>query len=100
FCYWIIDVKGSRWWTKPFEIYGLNAITMFVLAGVFGRLFVIIKFTGDDGNPIALKTMLFKNFYLSIADPMNASLLFALTFVVFLYLIAYVMYRFKWVIKV
>lgn len=100
FCYWLIDVKGSRWWTKPWEIYGLNAITMFVLAGMVGRLLVIIKLTGGDGDPVALKTVLYKNLYLSIADPMNASLLFALTFVVFLYLIAYLMYRFKWIIKV
>ena len=35
--YWVIDTKGYQRWAKPFAIYGLNAITMFVLAGLFGR---------------------------------------------------------------
>ncbi len=56
FCYWLIDVKGYKKWTKPFEIYGLNAISMFFLAGFIGRLTTLIKFTGADGNPIAFKT--------------------------------------------
>ena len=98
-CYWFIDVKGIRRWTKAFEIYGLNAITMFVLAGIFGRLFSIIKFAGSDGNQISFKTWYYKTFFVPLGDPMIASLMHSLAFVVGLYLIAYLMYRMKWVIK-
>ncbi|MDX6559313.1 MAG: hypothetical protein QOF72_2362, partial [Blastocatellia bacterium] len=28
-CYWVIDIKGYRRWTKPFVIFGVNAIVLF-----------------------------------------------------------------------
>lgn len=37
FCYWLIDIKGYRRWTKPFVIFGVNALVLFVGSGVMGR---------------------------------------------------------------
>lgn len=99
-CYWVIDVKGYKRWIKPFEIYGLNAITMFALSGIIGRLITLIKLTGPDGNVISFKTWYYETFFLSIGDPMVASFLHSIVFMLGLYLIAYVMYRQKWVLKV
>lgn len=99
-CYWLIDVKGSRRWTKPLEIYGLNAITIFVLAGLFARMSTVIKVAGPEGNPIALKTWYYQLFFVPVGDPMIVSLLHSLAYVVGLYLIAYLMYRMKWIVKV
>ncbi|MCK5571980.1 MAG: DUF5009 domain-containing protein, partial [Bacteroidetes bacterium] len=42
--YWLIDVKGYRKWVTPFVIYGMNAITVFVLAGLVARLLSLIRF--------------------------------------------------------
>lgn len=100
FCYWIIDVKGYKKWSKPFEIYGLNALTMFFLAGLFGRLTAIIKWTGSDGAVISLKSYYYRNLFLSVADPMIASFLHSLFYVVGLFLIAYIMYRKKWFVRI
>jgi predicted acyltransferase len=99
-CYWIIDVKGNTKWTKPFMIYGLNAITMFAVAGLVGRLTTLIKWTGPDGNPIALKTWYYQTFFLWIGDPMFASFLHSVAFMLGLYLIAWVMYKYNIIIKV
>lgn len=99
-CYWVIDVKGYKRWIKPFEIYGLNAITMFALSGIIGRLITLIKLTGPDGSVISFKTWYYETFFLSIGDPMIASFLHSIAFMLGLYLIAYVMYRQKWVLKV
>lgn len=100
-CYWIIDVKGYRRGSGPFAIYGLNAITVFVLAGLIGRLMGIIHVgTSDDGKAVSLKAWVYSTLFQPLADPYLASLLFALAFVVFLYGIAYVMYRKKWILKV
>ncbi len=99
-CYWIIDVKGFRKWAIPFEIYGLNAITMFVLAGLFGRLGSVVKFTGPEGTPISLKTWYYQTLFVPLADPMVASFLHSMFYVFGLYLIAYVMYKRKWIVKV
>ena len=41
--YWIVDVQGRRTWARPFEIYGLNAITVFVLSGILGRMTLEVK---------------------------------------------------------
>ena len=41
--YWLIDVKGYKKWATPFVIYGMNAITVFVLAGVVGRTMGLIQ---------------------------------------------------------
>lgn len=99
-CYWLIDVKGHRSWTKWLEIYGQNAITMFFLAGLFGRLSAVVKVSGPDGNPISLKTWYYQALFVPMGDPMIASLLHSLMYVAVLYLIAYVMYRKNWLIKV
>lgn len=99
-CFWIIDVKGWGWWSKPFEIYGQNAITMFFLAGLFGRLSALIKFTGASGDVISLKTWYYRVFFDPIGDPMIASFAHSIAFMLGLYVIAYFMHRMKWVVKV
>jgi predicted acyltransferase len=98
-CYWIVDVQGRRVWAKPLAIYGMNAITVFVLAGLLGRLSLEIKVTGAEGKAIALKTFLYQNLFVPLASPKVASLLWALAYVALLYLIAYVMYRRKWFVR-
>jgi predicted acyltransferase len=98
--YWLIDVRGYRKGTKWLEIYGLNAITMFVLAGLFGRLSTIIKVSSPEGTLVSLKAWYYTTFFLPIGHPMIASLLHSLMYVAVLYLIAYVMYRRQWILKV
>ncbi len=109
--YWIVDVQGWRKWCKPFAIYGMNAITVFVLAGVLGRLSLEIKVPSGSGEALALKTFLYRKLFLPfaspdtapffglLASPQNASLLWALMYVLLLYGIAWVMYKRKWFVK-
>jgi predicted acyltransferase len=108
--YWIVDVQGWRRWSRPFAIYGLNAIAVFVLSGVLGRLMADIKFgTGEDA--VGLKKMLYDTFFVSwgkpesvpwlgsLADPRNPSLVWALLWVLVLYLVAWFMHSRKWYVK-
>jgi predicted acyltransferase len=95
--YWFVDVKGCRTFVKPFAIYGMNAITVFVLAGVIGRL-LSIKIEAS-GKPASIQAWLFGNLFSPLASPEIASLLWALTFVLLLYAVAYGMYRRKWFVK-
>ena len=97
--YWFVDVKGCRTLVKPFAIYGMNAITVFVLSGLLGRLMVEIKFPGGAGKTVALKTVLYENLFEPLASARNASLLWALVWVGMLYLVAWVMYRKQWFVK-
>ena len=100
FCYWVIDVKGHTRWAKPFQIYGMNAITMFALAGLIGRLTAQIKWSGADGTLITLKTWYYQTFFVWIGDPMFASFLHSVAFMLGLYVIAWVMYKYNIIIKV
>jgi predicted acyltransferase len=98
-CHWLIDVKGQRWWTRPFVIYGMNAIAAFFLSGITARMLNLIKVAGPDGSPIALKTYLYTSFYTSWLSPINASLLFAITFVLFFLGIMAILYQRRIFIK-
>jgi predicted acyltransferase len=98
-CYWLIDVQGWRRWAKPFAIYGMNAITMFVLAGILGRIGMAIHVTDSAGKAVSLQTFLYRQFFAPLAPPKNASLMWAIMYVLMLYLVAYAMYRRKWFVK-
>jgi predicted acyltransferase len=99
--YWLIDVKGYKKWATPFVIYGMNAITVFFLSGLIGRLYTgIIRWQTPDGGTQSLQGWIFQTFFLSIASPINASLLYAIFFMLFLFLIAWIMWKKKWFLKV
>ena len=96
-CYWVFDVRGWRGGDKFFAIYGQNAITMFVLAGVFGRLFGMKLFGAEQ----SFRGWYYKNFFQSwIADPYLASFAHSIAFMLFLFAIAWVMYKRNWIVKV
>jgi predicted acyltransferase len=99
FCYWIIDVKGYRRWAIPFRIYGMNAIFIFALSGLLAKTALLVKVTGADGSRQSLWSYVFQQVFAPLASPVNASLMFALTYVLLFFGIAYVMYRNRWFIK-
>lgn len=100
FCYWIIDVKGYRKWGLPFKIYGMNAITIFALSGLLGKTALIVKITRPDGSRQSVWSYVFQHVFAPLAAPVDASLLFALSYVLLFFGLAYAMYRFKWFIKI
>lgn len=99
-CYWIIDIKGYRRWAKPFEVFGLNAIALYVGAGLMAELLGVIKLTGPDGTKIPLQSWIYNNLFASWASPINASLAFALTFVLVWLALMWILYRRKIFLKV
>ena len=81
-CYWLIDVKNYKWWTKPFVVYGLNAITLFFASGIIGRLFSIISVTDSIGKEVSLQTYLYNLLFTPWFSPINASLAWALCYII------------------
>lgn len=98
--HWLIDVRGWRRWATPFVIYGMNALAMFVLAGLIGRLLVFVKWTGADGKGVTLRAFIYQSVFAPLASPLNASLLYAVAFVLSFFLIAWAMWRKKWFVKI
>jgi len=99
-CYWLIDIKGYTWWTKPFVIYGTNSIAVFVLSGLMGKASISWKIARPDGTEVFVKTYLFEKFYLPLASPINASLLYALTYVLLWLGLMAILYRKRIFIKI
>jgi predicted acyltransferase len=99
-CYWVIDIKGYRRWAKPFEIFGVNAIALYVGAGLMAALLGLIKVTGADGTKIPLGDWIYGNLFASWASPVNASLAFALVLVLVWLGLMWVLFRRNIFIKV
>ncbi|HQU92061.1 MAG TPA: DUF5009 domain-containing protein [Pyrinomonadaceae bacterium] len=100
-CYWLIDIKQMKWWTKPFVIFGVNALALFVFSGIFARLLGMIRLTGPEpGKDITLQQWIFNNLFLSWASPINASLAFAITFILLWLFLMWLLYRKNIFIKV
>lgn len=98
--YWIIDCKGYKKYTKPFLVYGVNAITVYFLSGMVGRTMTLIKLTGSDGSELNLKDWIFQTVFASMLSPINASLAYAFTYIVLWGVVVWVMYNRKIFIKV
>ncbi len=97
---WIIDVQGVTWWTRPLVIYGVNPIVAFVGSGLMARIIYSLWKVEVDGKPIAVQAVVYKSVFLSWLEPRNASLAFALCFVLFWYAILAVLYRRNLILKV
>ena len=86
---WLIDVQGIRKGTKPFVIFGTNAIAIYFLADVFETLFLRTGF-----HDLALSCMQDIGFM-----PKNASLVWAIFSVLVCYVAAWILYRKKIFLK-
>lgn len=93
-CFWFVDARGYQRWARPFAIYGMNAIAVFVLSGLVGRLMGLIKIGGQS-----MHGFVYDRAFAPLASPMNASLLFAVANVLFFYAFAFLLYRRKWFLR-
>ena len=97
--YWVIDVHQYNKFTKPFVVYGVNAITVFFLSGLIPRILYMITIKGTNGNETPLYEYLYSGFQNNFS-PINASLAWAISFVLFWLVVLWVMYKNKIIIKV
>jgi predicted acyltransferase len=100
-CYWLIDIKGYKAWAKPFVVFGMNALALFAFSGIMARLMGMVRVAGlDEGKDISLQQWVFNNLFLSWASPINASLAYAICFILFWLLLMWLLYRKDIYIKV
>lgn len=92
-CYWLIDIKGYKWWTKPFVIFGVNAIVLFVGTGIMARTMGLIKIPKSDGTTQSLQGWIYSGAYASWLSPNRASLAFAISFILFWLFLMWLLYR-------
>ncbi len=99
-CYWLIDCRGYRAWATPFLVYGTNAIMAYMLSSLMAKTMLLWQVMGADGSKVSLQQYLFEHFFLRLAQPINASLLYALAYVLVWLGIAGLLYRQRVLIKI
>lgn len=99
-CYYFIDVRGVRRGIQPAVVYGLNAITVFVLSGIIGKLLYLITYTTADGGRETIGNWIYHTFFSSWLGDYNASLAYAITFIIIMYLLMLILYKKKIFIKI
>lgn len=99
FCYFLIDIKGYKRWAKPFVIFGVNALALFVFSGIMARILGIIRVAGPEGKEITLQQWIYQNVFLSWLEPINASLAYAVVFILFWLFLMWLLYRRRIFIK-
>jgi len=98
-CYWLADIRGWRKWGMPFLVFGSNAIASFTLATFLAKCLIVIHVT-EDGERTSLWGYAYEHFFAPLASPKNASLLFAICFVLVCWVPMWLLYRRRIFIKV
>ncbi len=94
-CILIVDVWGYTRWTFLGRVYGANAITSYVLAGMLTIVFYGLKICGVSMNEWFMNGMTQIG-----SDPRFASILYAVIYMLIIFIPALIMYRKKIFIKV
>ncbi|MBK0380156.1 acyltransferase family protein [Mucilaginibacter segetis] len=90
-CFWLIDVQGHKRFTYPFVVFGVNAITAYVLSGFIPHYLNLITFGGKS---------IYQTLFVPFFSPINASLAGAIFIVLILWLVMRVLYLRKIFIKI
>lgn len=99
--YWLVDVLHYRWWIKPFVVFGTNALFAFVLSGFLVRLSGLIRVPAGEGKSQGVLSWVYSHlFEPAFASPYNASLAYAIAYVLLLLGLTWILYWQKIFIKV
>jgi predicted acyltransferase len=99
-CYWIVDVRSWRAWTPPFLVFGMNAILAYALAALVSEVSTDFEFSGSHGHQTTLHGWIYERFFVPHASPVNASLAFAVFFVLVIFLLLWPFYRGKLFLRI
>jgi predicted acyltransferase len=94
-CYWIVDVRAWRAWTPPFLVFGMNAILAYALAALVSEISTDFEFLKFQGRETTLHGWIYDKFFVPHFNPVNASLAFAVFFVLVTYALLWPFFRGK-----
>ncbi len=98
--YWLVDLKGYKKCATPFVVFGTNAIALYVGSSLFGEALNVVEVEAGNDTTQTLQERIFNAWFLPHADPVNASLLFSLAFLLVWFVLIWLMYRKRIFLKV
>jgi predicted acyltransferase len=99
-CYWLIDIRGYQRWAIPFIIFGTNALLAYVLSSLTATALMTWMVRMPDGSQEFVRTYIFQRFFLPLASPHAASLLYAVTYTLLWLGIMALLYRQRIFVKI
>jgi predicted acyltransferase len=99
-CYWAVDLRGWRRWTMPFLVFGMNAILAYALAALVSEVSTDFEFHDSEGRLRTLHGWIYGKYFVPHASPVNASLMFAVFFVLVIFLLLWPLYKGKIFVRV
>lgn len=96
---WIIDIRGYSRWAKPFLIFGINPLSLYVFSEVLAITLglQLVHYAGGENSSVG--DWIFTTWFSPLASPVNASLLYAILFTFVCWLLGWALYSKKIVIK-
>ena len=91
----LIEVVGFKSWTYFFEVFGRNPLFIYALSGMLIKTMGLIRIEGKGSQG-----WIYENGFTSWLQPNNASLLFAISYMLVLWLIGYWMDKKRVYVKV
>jgi len=99
-CYWIVDVRAWRGWTAPVLVFGMNAILAYALAALVSEVSTDFEFLHFHGHETTLHGWIYDKLFVPHASPVNASLAFAIFFVLVIFALLWPFYRGKMFLRI
>jgi predicted acyltransferase len=96
---WLVDGVGWRRPVKPMVVFGMNAIAIYLLSEFTAEALDQIHWNAGAGS-ISLQQYLYQHVFAPLGSPPNASLLYSLSFTAVMLLVAWVMYRRRWFVRI
>ncbi len=98
--YWVADIKGYRRWGSPFLILGMNSILAFTLSTWLAKCSIVFKVARADGRLVTWHGYVYDRFFAPLASPKNASLLFALAYMLLWLVLMWLLHRRRIFVKI
>lgn len=93
-CFYIIDISGYTKWSLPFKIFGMNALFIFIFHVLLLKIQSAFTAPLRDGTSDYLRVAI-ADYFFGGFRPENASLFYALAFLVLNFLVAAFLYKRK-----
>jgi len=78
--YWVLDIRRWRRWSKPFVVFGKNAIAAYVLSEMLASgLDTLLMHR--EGGVMTWHEVLYESLFAPLGNPANASLLYSIFYV-------------------
>ena len=99
-CYWLVEIKDIKAWSKPFEIFGINAIAAYMLPIFLLKFLVLYKLNVPGGEPVQLRIFICDHVFGTWLSPLNASAAFAFSYMALWLVFFWLLYRRNVFIKI